>query len=191
MVTPQNNNHPTINIDGCAIERTVQAITSVTSEKFVTTPSRMNVLSDLLIGLKRFRNAIRWKAFFQEKAEEENNKTVKRTKELAEDKSTSTSESKGSLNTKMKPSNKSKYAPMASRKVEAFLKEVETTLIKQVNLFYDEKDKMKVNKTSKESQIKDLTELLSKSTKVVVPTDKPIPSLPSKKLNIPNGYYYT
>ena len=70
MVTPQNNNHPTINIDGCAIERTVQAITSVTSEKFVTTPSRMNVLSDLLIGLKRFRNAIRWKAFFQEKAED-------------------------------------------------------------------------------------------------------------------------
>ena len=56
--------------------------------------------------------------------------------------------------------------------MEAFLKEVETTLIKQVNLLYDEKDKMKVNKTSKESQIKDLTKLLSKSTKVVVPTDK-------------------
>ena len=141
MVTPQNNNHSTINIDECAIERAVLAITSVTSEKFVTTPSRTNVLSDLLIGLKRFRNAIRWKAFFQEKADEASNKTVK-VKEIAEDKSTSTSESKGSLNTKMKPSNKSKNAPVASKNVEAFLKEVEITLIKQVNLFYDEKDKM-------------------------------------------------
>ena len=113
----------------------------MTSEKFVTTPNRTNVLSDLLIGLKRFRNAIRWKAFFQERADEENNKTIK-VKEIAEDKSTSTSKSKGSLNTKMKPSNKSKNAPVASKNVEAFLKEVEITLIKQVNLFYDEKDKM-------------------------------------------------
>lgn len=68
MFTPQTNNHPAINIEECPIERVVLTIKSVNSERIVTLPNITTVLSDLLIGLKRFRNAIRWEALFQEKA---------------------------------------------------------------------------------------------------------------------------
>ena len=72
MVTPRLDSHSTINIEENDIESEVLAITSVTSEKFVAAPNKTNVISDLLIGLKRFRNATRWKAFFHDKKKEDN-----------------------------------------------------------------------------------------------------------------------
>ena len=65
-------------------------------------------------------------------------------------------------------------ATVASKQVKTFLKAVEITLIKQVNYFYTEQERIeeKKNITTKSSQIKDLIDVLSKSTKVVVPTDK-------------------
>ena len=177
MVTPQTNSHPTINIAEWAIERAVLEITSVTSEKFVAAPNKTTVLGDLLIGLKRFRNVVRWKAFFQEKADEQSN-SKSRTEENStianENNSTITSISREGLNTNLKAKNKSSNAPIASKQVEAFLKDIETTLIKQANNYFEMKDiEDKKNKvTTKSSRIKDLTDILSKSSKVVVPTDK-------------------
>ena len=46
-------------------------VTSETSDKFVFTPQKDSILGDLLIGLKRFRNTVRWKWFFQEKKRKE------------------------------------------------------------------------------------------------------------------------
>ena len=136
MVTPQTNSHPTINIAECAIERAVLEITSVTSEKFVAAPNKTTVLGDLLIGLKRFRNVVRWKAFFQEKADEQSNskgRNEKNSKIANEDNSTTESISKEGLNTNLKAKNKSSNAHIASKQVEAFLKDIETTLIKQAS----------------------------------------------------------
>ena len=70
LVTPRLDSHSTIKIEESEIESEVLAITSVTSEKFVAAPNKVNVIGDLLIGLKRFRNATRWKAFFHDKNKE-------------------------------------------------------------------------------------------------------------------------
>ena len=43
------------------IDIVVRMVTSETSEKYVPSPRRDNVLGDLLIGLKRFNNVTRWK----------------------------------------------------------------------------------------------------------------------------------
>ena len=41
-------------------------VTSETSDKFVFAPQKDSILADLLIGLKRFRNTVRWKWFIVE-----------------------------------------------------------------------------------------------------------------------------
>ena len=66
------------------------------------------------------------------------------------------------LHRHFKRSNKSKNAPVASKQVEAFLKEVKITLIKQVNSFYNEKEIQDKKKKiiTKSSQIKDLIDVL-------------------------------
>ena len=59
MVTPSEEiNH---------LRREVLHVTSETLDKYVLAPNRNQILSDLLIGLKRFRNVVRWKYFFAEK----------------------------------------------------------------------------------------------------------------------------
>lgn len=77
------------------------------------------------------------------------------------------------MKTNLKAKNKSKKALFASKQVEAFPKEVKTTLIKEANSFYDRKDveDEKNKKTTIRSfQIKYFTDMLHKSTNVVVPT---------------------
>jgi hypothetical protein len=46
----------------------VLCLSSETSEKYVPAPPKGQVLQDLLIGIKRFKNAVRWKWFWMEKA---------------------------------------------------------------------------------------------------------------------------
>ena len=53
--------HPT---SPYCVETEVLEITSGTLDNFVPAPTRNQVLSDLLIGLKIFRNSVRWKWFF-------------------------------------------------------------------------------------------------------------------------------
>lgn len=76
----------------------------------------------------------------------------------------------------MKPINKSKNAPIASNEVESSLKDVETTLLQQVNSFFGKKELLDTNPKTKKlktksSEIENLALKLRKSTKVVVPTD--------------------
>ena len=66
MVTPRHDPNLLVNPSTFDIESEVLSITDVTSEKFVPGPSKDVVLGDLIIVLKRFRNAIRWKAFFHD-----------------------------------------------------------------------------------------------------------------------------
>ena len=41
----------------------VLSLSSGTSEKYVPQPSRLQIQSDILLGLRRFKNAVRWKEF--------------------------------------------------------------------------------------------------------------------------------
>ena len=71
----------------------------------------------------------------------------------------------------MKPKNKSKYAPVGTPALEAFFKELEETLFERLNNYYEKKSSAK-EKPSTSSNIHNLLNILRKSSKVVVPTDK-------------------
>ena len=77
MVTPRPSVPDIFLKEVREIGEEVQMVTSEISEKFVPVPKRDNSLGDLLVGLKRFRNVVRWKEFFlnqqiQQKEKEEN-----------------------------------------------------------------------------------------------------------------------
>ena len=46
------------------LEKKVQHLINETSEKYAADPSRDQILSDLLIGTRRFSNSVRWKEFW-------------------------------------------------------------------------------------------------------------------------------
>ena len=106
--------------------------------------------SDLLIGLSIFRNTMRWKHFFIKqkrngKGEKEEHlvSTIKEslngyTNIIVEDK---TEIVKYECLKNLKPSNKNKNAPLGLNDLESFLKEVETTLTKQVGSLFKKKYK--------------------------------------------------
>ena len=159
MVIPQ----PNIIYD---IEREVQKVTSGISEKFVSEPSKANALSDLIIGLKRYKNAIRWKEFFLQNnvAKESPESTV--TDDSSVESPTNTSicsdtslTSKSSLNTKLKPKNKSKNAPVGIPALEDFFKELEEILFGRLNDNYEKKSSAK-EKSSTSSDIHNLLDNL-------------------------------
>ncbi len=52
--------------NGHELSTAVQCLVRGTSEKFVAEPSKEQIASDLLIGLKRFKESPRWKYFFME-----------------------------------------------------------------------------------------------------------------------------
>ena len=53
-----------------ALEDAVLGVTEGILEKFLPAPNRETVINDLLIGLQRFRNTVRWKSFFLAEKEE-------------------------------------------------------------------------------------------------------------------------
>ena len=54
------------------LKREVLNVTNETSDKFVFAPTKEQILADLIIGLKRFRNTVRWKWFFLEEKRKKN-----------------------------------------------------------------------------------------------------------------------
>ena len=183
MVTPPPHVYSSTNLDANDVESAVIGITSVTSEKYVAAPNEETVLGDLLIGLKRFRNAVRWKAFFQEREEgtRTNEEEVRENPEEPKPaKTCRVRDLNKGLCTNLKPQNRSKMAPIASDNVESFIKEVERTLLTQAISFFKMKDlddkskdfRRYKKKSEKDSQIYKMQLELRKSTKVVVPTDK-------------------
>ena len=111
----------TLEID---IQSEVQSITSETSEKFVAEPSKADALSDLIIGLKRYKNTIRWKEYFMNNpcndSTNYNDKINKVNKSESTKDKLKTSIS-ASLGNKLKPTNKSKNAPPGSSTLEAYI----------------------------------------------------------------------
>ena len=161
------------------IECEVQKVTSGISEKFVSEPSKANALSDLIIGLKRFKNAIRWKEHFlaNTTASQTNPEVTDTDNSSVESPSTSTINSKdslssnSSLSTNLKPKNTSKNAPIGSHGLEAFFRELEELLFARLENYYEKKTSQKA-KSSTSSNINQLLGHLRKASKVAVPTDK-------------------
>ena len=48
----------------------VQRMVNGTSNKFVPAPQTEEILEDLLIGIKRFKNSARWKEFWRNKIQD-------------------------------------------------------------------------------------------------------------------------
>ena len=114
-----------------SFETAVQRITSGVSDNFVPTPKFSKTLEDLLIGLKRFRNSVRWKWFFMEvKRKELEQKSPTSTKHTQQSNFVLTQETEEDLivnlglETGVKPKQRFTQAPQASLQVEAFLKDV-------------------------------------------------------------------
>ena len=164
MVTPQPNIFN--------IESEVLKVTSGISEKFVSEPSKAIALGDLTIGLKRFKNTIRWKEYFL--INENEIETLDNSDELSTSSTGETISSFNSgnlLNTKLKPKNRSRNAPPGTLAMEGFFKELEENLLWRLDKYYDEKSKKKPT-PSTSSDINQMLNILKNSSKVVVPTDK-------------------
>ena len=167
MVTPSEEiNH---------LRREVLHVTSETSDKYVLAPNRNQILSDLLIGLKRFRNVVRWKYFFAEKKRIEKelkdsplSQTTYNSKfnfEKDENENTPKLLNQEGINSGLKATNNTQNAPIGSPELEGFLRELERTLITQA--FEDSKTKRK-----RDENILLTLDKLGKSTQVTIATDK-------------------
>ena len=166
------------------MDKTVQMVTSGISEKFVPMPNRKNLLGNLLVGLKRFRNVVRWKEFILLKLKENDNKDKNSTITNSEMNDLETNcisnqerkEFPNSLRTNLKPSNTFNQAPVGSNMLENFLKEVKNTLIDQVYNYVEKKKSLVESKKFKEnaisSSILTMLKKLRQSSTVVISTDK-------------------
>ena len=120
-----------VKMNNPSIKEEVQHITRETSEKYIAQPSRRQVLADLLIGLKRFRNVVRWKEFFLlekvKKLKAQNLSPTSTINDFNFDEEEKIVEDEG-LNTKLQ-SKFIKSAPKGTDGTEAFLRETERTLL--------------------------------------------------------------
>lgn len=91
-----------------------------TSNKYVPAPSRRLIQADLLIGIRQFKNSVRWKEFWlkYEEGSETDSEGVMEEEEIYDEEG---------LNTKLRP--KSKSAMKGSDQLESFLTQVERELL--------------------------------------------------------------
>jgi hypothetical protein len=148
-------------------------------EKYVPAPSKGQILQDVLIGLKRFRNTVRWKWFWLEEArkkkrfrgksafienEIEGGEKEEDIDDLATDIGTDV---EGGLGTKLRKPNNADSAPYASKEVETFLDDVVETIL------HDFGGVEGPAETRKSKEIRRLEKVLGENRMtLVVPTDK-------------------
>jgi len=164
---------PTEQISRTSLEREVLHVTNETSDKFVPAPDRNLVLSDLLIGLKRFRNVVRWKYFFAEKKRVEEESKDSPLSQNAfnsrfsfnEIENEEKAKNNQSLNSGLKAANTTQNAPIGSPETESFLKELERIIITQAA-------EEKIPKKERDEIIYHTLIDLKKSNEVVIATDK-------------------
>ena len=126
----------------------------------------------MIIGLKRYKNAVRWKEHLLPKnSETSDNPSEIKSDNLSVETTNSSIHSENSLNTHLKPNNKSKNVPPGTPALEAFFKELEALLFNRLDRYYDDKTNKKA-KISTSSDINQLLGILRKSSKLAVPTDK-------------------
>ena len=167
MVTPLD--------EAICLRKEVLHVTSETSDKYVQAPDRSQILSDLLIGLKRFRNVVRWKWFFAEKKRIEKeakesplSQTTFSQKFNFDDEDNEKTKIKANqegLNSGLKATNLTQNAPIGSTETEGFLREVERALITQVS-------ESKISATERDGEILNIFKSLRTSNDVVIATDK-------------------
>ena len=125
-----------------------------TSNKFVPAPQTEEILEDLLIRIKRFKNSARWKEFWRNKIQDN---TPKEPGEFHQT----------GYRTNLRNPNYSPEAPKGSKELEGFLQSLERELITSMLKVKSAKK----NKTSK--QIEDMmAKLRTFNEIVIVPTDK-------------------
>ena len=129
------------------LRREVLNVTNETLEIFVLAPSKDQNLADLIIGLKRFRNTVRWKWFFQEEKRKKKELTDSPPSQNALNRNFSfndydTNENENNnpdkeinegLKSGLKPAQTTQNAPIGSPEVEGFLHQVEQKFIAQVH----------------------------------------------------------
>ena len=113
------------------MSKEIQSSTSGISEKIVLLTNPDSLLINLLIGLKRFRNVVRWKEFFLNNLEEkENNEDFKQEELECIANCKGDDDFSNSLGTFLKPNILIKLQQV-QWKLRFFLKEVETILVEK------------------------------------------------------------
>jgi len=142
-----------------------------TSEKFVPEPTGEDILTDVINGLRRFKDAVRWKAFhkyLQEEKDKENQSSTHNTTHNTQEEEVQQQTHNPGLKTNLKPTKINLSAPRADDEIEGFLQQLEEELLTQA---LDKVDTKGCNKKS--HQIKSLQQKLrNHDDLVVVPTDK-------------------
>ena len=181
------------------LEIEVQSIVGETSEMFVPNPSREEVITDAIKGLRRFKDNLRWKEYFkikqQESKREEESKKRKREEGMDEEEEesimdeemTSSEEeeeeeseerretTKEGLGTKLKPNKFNLTAPKGTEPLEAFLKAVEEEVL-NLAFKYSEKE----TTTPRAARVKELQVSLRKEIyKADRRVRRPHPGLPA------------
>ena len=139
----------------------VQRICNGTSDKFVSTPTVESITEDILVGLKRFKNTVRWKDFWQKYPSEK--KLHKQHDNL---KSTIKHHPTG-FKTNVKNPNHFPKAPKGSNTIKSFLYQLEMELLNEL---------LHCKTTKKNERLQDIEDLMStinaNKHSLVVPTDK-------------------
>jgi hypothetical protein len=148
------------------LEREVQSVVRGISSKYVPEPSIEEICSDALIGLKRFRQAVRSKALLVERLKEQGY-----LKDGEEPPAPPERPAKG-LGTKLRPSQGTcpDDASTATRDVECFLEEVERMVLGRIDKFKETDTRKHHANSNKINSL--MSNLRQRDDLVVCPTDK-------------------
>ena len=110
----------------------VLSLASEISERFVPAPTSDDILSDVLIGLKRYVFSLRWKEFFRLKKIQEEKKCSLSPRSQAtsffddEVNQWKKTDATG-LNTRLGPKNKNPQPPKGTDELECFIKDIQSS----------------------------------------------------------------
>jgi hypothetical protein len=163
--------------DHSSLEEKVQCLVGGTSEKFVPAPTRDQVIQDTIEGLRRFKEAVRWKDFFRTQKIERLQQDRQRLglpplpadhpvpDDISDD---GVSLDNVGLGTGLRPFRTGSSAPRASDDVELFLKRIEDETLSLAFKFNQQQFESR-----RASELREIcTSLQQKRDLVVVPTDK-------------------
>jgi hypothetical protein len=149
----------------------VSVLVRETSEKYVPEPSRNDILSDAIIGLRRFSNSCRWKEFWRlkklEEAKESNSSPKSVDCESFFESDVIEGVKNQGLNSNLKAKDRTNRAPKGSEELETFLSAVEKEIMDKI---FEKGNGCKSN--SKSEDIKAVNKNLKFTSTVVIPTDK-------------------
>lgn len=146
MIKPDimTNNNDTSKTKGTITNNNIDSValllTSETLDKFVPELSKPTALGDHLMGLRRFRNSVKWRYHFLTEKEKTKQDTLSEsiTEKLNDNIDTNIDlvfETNKGLGTNLRAKIIMKKSPPLSNEVESFLQEVKTKLMKGLDHF--------------------------------------------------------